>query len=212
MTLKSKIKKTATAASGLAAVAFVPQHCDAEIVTVGGDGGTGSVVLSTSSSTDLGGVLGESLQLLSSGFYGRVSFTGAGRLGAFAARSALSTTGASPAGNKDWVFNLFGSANGGAQFGSDDNWLTGFFSVNGVNGGDDVFGWLQVGLDSTPGSQNPEILSFTYDNMATDTTAFAKPIGGFSVGSTAVPEPSSLAGLALLACGAAGVRRRRLAA
>ena len=50
------IKGTAVVGGALAA-AFVPQYADAAIVTVGGDGGTGTVTLSNGESTNLGGVL-----------------------------------------------------------------------------------------------------------------------------------------------------------
>ena len=208
MTLNSKIKKTATVASGLAAAAFIPQVCDAEIVTVGGDGGTGSVVLTSNASVDptnFGGVLAANFHRTNSASY--YYFNNGARLGANFVRSSVSTAGNLGAvGRLHFGYN--GNGQNGAQAGS-DNWLAGEWKVNGVNNEDFIYGWIQVNF--VPQIINnsfvhPEILSFTYDNAATDTTAFVKPIGGFSV--SAVPEPSSLAGLALLACGAAGIRRR----
>ena len=67
-----------------------------------------------------------------------------------------------------------------------------------------IYGWLQVEFGASDGNYDPRLISFTYDNAATGTTPFIKPIGGF-----VVPEPSSAALLALGAAGVLAQRRRR---
>jgi len=226
-TSSKAIKSTAAVGSALA-VAFMPQYADASVFTVGGDGGTGSVTLSNDGdSTDLGGVLLNSLffdtSSLSSSFvstYFSISSFNTNRTAALlfsfapgalgelasAVRSSVSTSGnGSPLG-PIWTFYQSSAVNG-AVLGSSDNWVPGLFSVNGVNDGNEIFGWLHVELGSSFGNFDPTIISFTYDDEATDTTPFAKPVGGFSV--SAIPEPSSLSLLALLALGAGGLRRHR---
>ena len=198
-----RIGKIALTAGGALAVAFVPQYCSADVVTVGGDGDTGSVTLTPGAVNNLGGVLADGL------FFQRFASTayiGAGYNSRVfdAVRSSLTTSG--EAEGVRWEFGYDGNANEGAVLNSTDNWVPGLFQVNGVNNESPIWGWLHVGLDSI--GENPEVISFTYDNTATDTTAFAKPIGGFSV-ATAVPEPSSLSLLALLAMGAGAMGRYR---
>ena len=208
--LAAKTAKYGAAVGGALTATFVPQFCDADIVTVGGDGGTGSVTLSDRETTDLGGVLVQGFA-----YFGDTESAGLGAFGSerlfSAVRSSVATSG-SVAG-ENWTFYSSGDgATAGAVFSSDDNWVPGHFSVNGVNDGNLIWGWLQVELGSSPESFAPRIISFTYDDAATDTTAFEKPIGGFTVGATAVPEPSGFAFLALLAAGAGGIRRYRQAA
>ena len=200
-----KIAKSTATVGGALAVAFVPQYCSADIVTVGGDGGTGSVTLVDGVRSNLGGVLGgNGLSFYTiGGSYGYLSGAGA-RL--FPAERSSQSVLADVNGGI-WTFLVSSDANEGALFNSTDNWVPGTFQVNGVNGGNPIWGWLHVGLGSAS-APSPEIISFTYDNEATDTTAFAKPIGGFSV-ATAVPEPSSLSLLALLAMGAGAMGRYR---
>ena len=201
-------KLLASLSAGMA-TAFVPQFSQAALTTVGGDGGTGSVTLTNGQSTDLGGVLSESLELLIiGGSYGYLLANGAQRLFP-AARSSVSTSGS--VNGLSWAFAYSGGAYDGAVFGSDDNWVPGHFNVTGVNGGDLIWGWLQIELNGGGGSfpNALTVLNFTYDDAATDTTAFVKPEGGFSIGdSVSVPEPGTL-GLAALALGAAGITRRR---
>jgi len=208
--LAAKTAKYGAAVGGALTATFVPQFCDADIVTVGGDGGTGSVTLSDGDSTDLGGVLVQGFT-----YSGDTESAGLGALGSgrlfYAVRSSVATSG-SEAG-QNWTFYSSGEgASEGAVFSSDDNWVPGHFSVNGVNNGNFIWGWLQVELGSSPGSFSPRIISFTYDDAATSLRAFEKPRGGFTVSSTAVPEPSGFAFLALLAAGAGGIRRYRQAA
>lgn len=201
------------ALSGALAAALVPQAADAALVTVGGDGGVGTVTLENpGDSTDLGGVLAAPIFYRSapnpgggSDFFLRFDgLTG----GLFeAVRSSVSTPGIQAA--LAWTFWRSGYSAVGATFDSADNWLPGVFHVNGVNGGNPIWGWLQVRLGSGPGDFTPTILSFTYDDEATDDTPFLKPVGGFSVpGAEPVPEPSSL-GLTALGLGAAFVSRMR---
>ncbi|MEM8954594.1 MAG: PEP-CTERM sorting domain-containing protein [Verrucomicrobiota bacterium] len=102
-----------------------------------------------------------------------------------------------------WTF-FYVTASNGAFLGSTDNWVPGTFTVLGVNNGNPIWGWLQIGLGSTAGNFNPTIISFTYDDAATNADPFEKPIGGF-----VVPEPSSAALLALGATGVLANRRRR---
>ena len=231
-TTSKTIKSTAAVGSALA-VAFVPQYADASVFTVGGDGGTGSVTLSNGGdTTNLGGVLVNSLTLTSfaSTFSSSFSFPSSPsqnfsiysffRSAAIfgvdslrpAARSSVSTLGESGGGFfsffRSTLYNPVGAYNN-VLLGSSDNWVPGTFQVNGVNGGNPIFGWLQIELGSSPGNFDPTIISFTYDDEATDTTPFAKPIGGFSVDGTAIPEPTSLPALTLLALGAGGLRRHR---
>ena len=201
-----RIGKSALTAGGALAVAFVPQYCSADIVTVGGDGGTGSVTLVDGVRSNLGGVLGGAgLSFYTSGgSYGYLS--GSRDLLFPAERSSQSALGEVDGGI--WTFLAESVANEGALLNSTDNWIPGQFQVNGINGGSPIWGWLQVGLGSAS-APSVEIISFTYDNEATDTTAFAKPIGGFSVATATVPEPSSLSLLALLAMGAGAMGRYR---
>ena len=226
------IKSTAAVGSALA-VAFMPQYADASVFTVGGDGGTGSVTLSNNGdTTNLGGVLANDLTLtsfyvtfatnFSSPFYPSQNFSsysfvrsagifGFNSLGP-AVRSSVSSSGQSAVGFFNFFRSSYGSPIGAysnALLGSSDNWVPGTFEVNGVNDGNPIFGWLQIELGTSVGNFDPTIISFTYDDEATDTTPFAKPVGGFSIDGTAIPEPSSLPLLALLSLGAGGLRRHR---
>lgn len=196
-------KVLASLSAGIAA-GFVPQFTQAALVTVGGDGGTGSVTLSNpGDSTNLGGVLVNTIQYSTAGA-GYRYLNGAGGQRLFLAiRSSVANSGAT-VGNV-WSFMYSGIASDGAVF-SDDNWVPGHFTVAGVNGGGLIWGWLHVEL--TASGADPTIISFTYDDAATGTAKFVKPIGGFQVGPEPVPEPSTLS-LAALALGAAGVVRRR---
>ena len=218
--LAAKTVKYGAAVGGALTATFVPQHCDADIVTVGGDGGTGTVTLSRSNTrTDLGGVLLENRPIiynLYSGPFGRNAqfLIPYGGFASNAVRSSVADPGNDTALNSNFRFSSGGNPNDNAVFESDDNWIAGRFRVNGVNGGNEIFGWLQVDIGGVAfGSFNPTIVSFTYDDEATSLRAFEKPIGGFTVGATtAVPEPSGFAFLALLAAGAGGIRRYRQAA
>jgi len=214
-TKRSKSAMLTSLSAGMAA-AFVPQFSYAGLVTVGGDGGTGSVTLNNGDSTDIGGVLARTLGLtLTSSSYGYFYDKGPalGQQRLFPAiRSSVAAT-VTPVG-RIWTFNSSSGQNESALFGSDNNWVAGHFSVNGINAGSLIYGWLQIGLNTGNANGTPNqltVLSFTYDDAATDTTAFTKPVGGFSVGGgSAVPELGTL-GLAALALGAAGVARRRRA-
>ena len=200
-----RIGKSALTAGGALAVAFVPQYCSADIVTVGGDGGIGSSnTFTEDGETNLGGVLLDNLSIT---FDGTTNYVNG--VGLFpAVRSSVSTSGFVDNTRGAWTFSSDSQAQDGAVLNSNDNWVPGFFSVDGVNGGENIWGWLQVGLGSGP-EASVTFISFTYDDEATDTTAFAKPIGGFSVATAAVPEPSSLSLLALLAMGAGAMGRYR---
>jgi MYXO-CTERM domain-containing protein len=213
MTVKSKIKKSAAVASGLMAATFVSQQCDAGLVTVGGDGGVGSAQLTSLSSggVDVGGLLSRPVNFYNdtSQYFFRIGnySHGNNRIGNFV-RASIPTSGNLGGDNKVLYFLAGGGApQNGALLNSTDNWLPGLFNVNGVNNGGLIYGWLHVDIRSGRFNDRANIISFTYDDMATDTTAFVKPVGGFSV--SAVPEPSTFTGFALLALGAAGVRRRR---
>jgi len=207
------LRPSAATLTGVLTAALVPQATDAALVTVGGDGGVGTVTLEgpRGDRTDLGGLLQEAF------FYGAYStgpglaalrFHGGTKGKLFpAVRSSVSTGGRTE--DSQWTFSAYATAREGAVFNSDDNWVPGHFRVNGVNDGDFIWGWLQVRLGPSFGEFNPTIISFTYDDEATDTTPFTKPIGGFSVGETdPVPEPSTL-GLFGLGLGAAFVSRMR---
>jgi len=196
--------------TGALAAALAPQTADAALITVGGDGGVGSVTLeSVGDRTDLGGLLLESIRYRGGDDGGRfLDFqAGQGKLH-LAARSSVSTVG--DRFGIAWSFKSGqgGRPDDGALWDSSDNWLPGEFRVNGVNGGDLIYGWLHIRLGDN-GDFNPTILSFTYDDEATGVTPFIKPIGGFSVPETdPVPEPSTL-GLFGLGLGAAFVSRLR---
>lgn len=202
-----KIAKSTATVGGALAVAFVPQYCSADIVTVGGDGGTGSVTLVEGVRSTLGGVLGGiGVSYYTDGVsYGYLT---GGRLDRLfpAERSSQSTLG--EVAGAVWTFLYESDSRENSLLNSTDNWVPGHFEVNGVNDGNPIWGWLQVGLGDAS-APSVEIISFTYDNEATDTTAFAKPIGGFSVATATVPEPSSLSLLALLAMGAGAMGRYR---
>lgn len=102
------------------------------------------------------------------------------------------------AGNGAVVFiDPFGAGSTGSA-----NAFFGFtFNTSASGGGQTNFGWAQVNLTSAgllPTSMT--VIDWAYDNMG-------NPI---HVGSTSsVPEPSGLAGLVVLAMGAAGIRRRK---
>jgi len=194
---------SAASLTGALAAALVPQGVDAALVTVGGDGGIGTVTLENlGDSTDLGGLLLD--RIVYSGF-GDHSLRMPGLLGS-AYRSNVGVGGNERlAAMNVWRFD----DDYGAVLNSSDNWLPGRFRVNGVNGGNPIWGWLQVGLGGSRGSFNPTIVSFTYDDEATDDLPFEKPVGGFSLTDTEpVPEPSTL-GLFGLGLGAAFVSRMR---
>ncbi len=206
-------KVLASLSAGLAA-GLAPQFSQAALVTVGGD------TLSLGNSTNFGGVLAGSLTFTSyvSGPYvfydlgalGNASF----RFGN-AVRSSSSNAG-SVGADSAWNFASFSSSTwhqkSNARFDSDDNWVPGHFKVDGVNSNDLIYGWLQVGLNGDGDFHvvptEVTILSFTYNDQATGTESFLKPVGGFEVGGSPVSEPGTL-GLAALALGAAGVTRRR---
>ena len=126
-----------------------------------------------------------------------------------AVRSSISTSGQvvpSPTLRIYSGRSFSGAPRDGVLLGSSDNWVPGVFEVAGVNGGDAIFGWLQVEFGADFDALDPTIVSFTYDDEATDATPFLKPVGGFAI---TVPEPSSLPLLTLLALGAGGLRRHR---
>jgi len=192
------IKTVAAALAGGITAAALPQYADAAIVTVHGNGVDGSVVLANSNdTTDLGGLLDNAISYSVSG---EIALLAAAGDFFHAVRSSVSTLGGAEGGGL-WTFNFYGVEEG-ALFNSADNWVPGIFTI----GGTEVWGWLHVQLGG-PGNFSPTIISFTYDDEATDATPFAKPVGGFSVESSAIPGP--LAGLAGLAMGAAGVIARR---
>ena len=174
---------------------------DAAIVTVHGNGVDGPAVLDNpGDKTNIGGLLDFSFSYQTETSFAEFVFTGTPFTGTGNdVRNAAYRSDASVyafAYADYWVFSDDGAANG-AVFNSDDNWVY----VRFLMGGDVFVGWLQVELGA-PGSFDPSIISFTYDDTVfVSSTAFTKPVGGFQV-----PEPS---GLALLACGAAGVLARR---
>ena len=213
MTKKLKLKDAAIASGALAA-AMVPQHADADIVTVGGDGGVGTVTMQYGQDYTIGGLL--DVPLFAGGYTANI-FIIIGTNGSFGntqnsagafVRSSVSTAGNLLGLNRA---KYQGSLPNDPVLDSNDNWMPGTFHVNGVNGGNPIYGWAHFNLPSGYGAgTEPTLISFTYDDEATDATPFVKPIGGFSV--AAVPEPSPVLGLGLLACGAAGISyRRRLA-
>ncbi len=189
--------------------ALVPQISDAGLVTVGGDGGMGTSTLTIVGNSNLGGLLINNIRRLTNNPRDYLWFDGTfTQPFGNAYRSAVSVANPSIPGGNGNFNHYFTFADGGGAVanalpGSSDNWVPGHFRVNGVNGGNRIFGWLHLGLPNTLGG-DVTIHSFTYDNMATGTTPFTKPVGGFSV----VPESSNVG---LLALGAAGVllRRRR---
>jgi len=205
------LRPSAATLTGVLAAALVPQASDAEVVTVGGDGGVGTMTLeSPGDRTNLGGLLLHSIAyraFITEGFRSAdLANDDRGRLFS-AVRSSASRVGQIRGGA--WTFSERSAVAEGAVFNSDDNWVPGYFRVNGVNDGDWIWGWLRVRLGPGAGELSPSILSFTYDDEATDTTPFAKPIGGFSV-TEADPAPdSSTLGLFGLGLGAAFVSRMR---
>jgi len=200
---------TASLAGALAA-ALAPQTADAALITVGGDGGVGSVTLENKGDrTNLGGLLLQSITYRPvEGIGGYLRFVGVGGRLHVAVRSSDSTRGNQLGDGWSFAGND-GLPRENALWDSSDNWVPGQFRVNGVNGGNLIWGWLHVRLGPGPGDFDPTILSFTYDDEATGVTPFIKPIGGFSVPETdPVPEPSTL-GLFGLGLGAAFVSRLR---
>ena len=208
-----KIGKSAAVVGGALAAAFVPQYCSANVVTVGF---TGETLSSSNSTTNLGGRLGTPLSFYS-GTFGKnvlgVLGMGENPLGPAYASTQVVTDPTIATRPYAWQFFVNGTANG-ATFGSSNNWVPGIFTVSdGAGGQEPTFGWLQVALTGTGNPVGPtftaEIVSFTYNNMTanTDPASIPKPVGGFS----AVPEPSSMTMLALLATGAGGLSwyRRR---
>jgi len=203
----------AASLTGALAAALVPQTADAALITVGGDGGTGTVTLENpGDTTDLGGLLRAPINYFTVTFSTLAGLWISDRRNGdlySAVRSSVSSSG-NQVGIL-WAFRRNGATDEGALLDSADNWVPGRFRVNGVNDGRLIWGWLQVRLGAGPGSYNPTILSFTYDDQATDDTPFAKPIGGFSLTGTEtdpVPEPGTL-GLLGLGLGAAFVSRMR---
>ena len=71
-------------------------------------------------------------------------------------------------------------------------------------------GWFSIDLGDTPNDQSGVVFTGGQFLDFSDGAPFPDPFG-ITVGATAVPEPSS-AGLAALALGAIGLRRRRKAA
>ncbi|MEM8954591.1 MAG: PEP-CTERM sorting domain-containing protein [Verrucomicrobiota bacterium] len=207
MPVKSPATRSATigaSAATAAAATLIPQTSQAALVTVGPVGGVDSVVLSLGQGTDFGGLLTGS-SIFYASFAGETFvLSGGGYLpGGFAYRSTGSFTPTSSAINTFWTFFSANTAANGAELSSNDNWIGGTFLINGVNGTNPVWAWLHVGLGDSPGSFEPNIISLTYDDTATDATPFAKPVGGF-----VVPEPSSVSLLALGAGGVLAHRRR----
>jgi len=208
--LQPLLRPSGATLTGVLAAAMVPQATDAALVTVGGDGGVGTVTLDPRNNdrTNLGGLLLDSLyyslvETDNGDLSGVVRFASQINNKLFpAVRSSVSTDGGTTGSR--WLLDF-----GTAAYSSDDNWVPGHFRVNGVNNGDLIWGWLHVRLVRGLPKLDPTIISFTYDDEATDTTPFTKPIGGFSVGETdPVPEPSTL-GLFGLGLGAAFVSRMR---
>jgi len=198
---------TASLAGALAA-ALAPQTADAALVTVGGDGGMGSVTLENpGAATDIGGLLLTPIRYRDGPILRALLFDDRNARLYPAVRSSASTPGAPR--DYMWSFYLLGVAFDGALWNSSDNWVPGRFRVDGVNGGDFIWGWLHIRLGLGPDDFDPTILSFTYDDEATDATPFIKPIGGFpATDADPVPEPSTL-GLFGLGLGAAFISRLR---
>jgi len=215
---KAWVAPTATMAGALAA-AMIPQAADAALVTVGGDGGVGSVTLdgpgTSQNETDLGGLLLAPIRyetILST--YRALAFDRGQGLLYSAVRSSARTPAGPAAAVWTFMTPLSFDPGQGAVFDSSDNWVAGQFRVNGVNDGNLIYGWLQIRLGPRLDEFSPTILSFTYDDEATDATPFMKPVGGFSVPETdPVPEPSTLGlfGLGLGAAFVSRLRRRRRA-
>ncbi|MEM8954592.1 MAG: PEP-CTERM sorting domain-containing protein [Verrucomicrobiota bacterium] len=195
---------TLGSAATAAVATLIPQHGDAAIVTVGGDGAVGTVQLfSDGSVTNIGGLLVDFLSYQSSTSFNLVGINGSQFVLADAVRSSISTSGGTPA--LGWVIYAFTALDDGAVGNSADNWVPGRFRLNGVNDTNPVWGWLHIQLENPVfGQLDPTILSFTYDDAATDATPFAKPVGGF-----VIPEPSSVSLLALGAGGVLANRKRR---
>lgn len=207
-----KTKKSKTKAAGATLVlagTLVPQVSEATIVTVGGDGAMGTSTISLFGTSNIGGLLLDPITN-ATGFSDRqyLFFQGASSQPfGNAYRSNASESSAFVPGSSGMIEHYFSfiessSDAAGAILGSSDNWVPGHFRVNGVNGGNRIYGWLQLELPALPKGGDVTIHSFTYDDAATGTTPFTKPVGGF-----AVPEPSSFA--CLLALGAAGVLANR---
>jgi hypothetical protein len=82
--------------------------------------------------------------------------------------------------------------------------LVGFrFTEATLNGGAVAYGWMRISLSATTGSQPRMIVEYAYEDTA-----------GVGIAAGAVPEPSTIALLGVMAAGALGVRewRRRKAA
>jgi hypothetical protein len=81
---------------------------------------------------------------------------------------------------------------------SDQN-LIGFQFVDpSLNGGAVAYGWMRISLSSTSGSQPRAIVEYAYENSP-----------GVGIMAGAIPEPSTLALLGVMAAGALGVRAWR---
>ena len=72
-----------------------------------------------------------------------------------------------------------------------------------LNGGAVAYGWMRISLGATSGGQPRAIVEYAYENTQ-----------GMGIMAGAVPEPSTLALLGVMAAGALGVRewRKRKAA
>jgi hypothetical protein len=98
-------------------------------------------------------------------------------------------------------FAFMNNATAGDWVGAGSGYMGIEFTESGVNGGNPVFGWMQISktVDGEPPRGGPTGITFV--DWAYDDTGAA-----IAAGATTVPEPSSLA---LLAAGAVGLLARR---